>query len=251
MFAQEDSLLGLDNSAVETNRDALTGAISFTNADSDSFARSFGDRNILQVTSIGVVTVPTSISTVELGIQVEAATAAEAQQQVAEQTTSVVDVLENLDVEELQTTSVGLFPVYSFEDDTRTLTGFEGRNTLSFELPNEEAGAAIDAAIEAGANLVQNISFSASDEALGLARLQALQQAVAQAQIEAQTVFNTLDLVSEEIVGIEILSIGASNPIPQPLQFEASLARDATTPIIGSNQTVEATVALNILYSEQ
>jgi uncharacterized protein YggE len=220
MVAENDSLLGVDDSAVETNRDPLTGGISLSNLNSD--------RNILEVTSKGEVTVPTSISTVELGIQVEAATAAEAQQQVAQQATSVVDVLENLDVEELQTTSVRLFPVYSFEDDTRELTGFEARNTLSFELPNESAGAAIDAAIEAGANLVQNISFSATDEDLQQARLQALQQAIEQAQIEAETVFNTLDLVAEEIVGIEILSVGASNPISQPLQFEVAAQRDTT-----------------------
>lgn len=242
MAVDNDSLLGLDDSAVE-NRDPLTGGLSLTNIEDAN--------NILQVTSKGEVTVPTSITTVDLGIQVEAPTAAEVQQQVAEQTTNVVNVLEDLEVQELQTTSVRLFPVYSFENDTRTLTGFEGRNTLSFELPTGEAGSAIDAATEAGANLVQNISFSASDEALQQARLQALNQAVEQAQIEAQTVFNTLGLVSQEIVGIEILSTGASNPIPQPFQFEATASRDATTPIIGSNQTVEATIALDILYSEQ
>ncbi|BAY86400.1 hypothetical protein NIES267_59070 [Calothrix parasitica NIES-267] len=242
MLANNDSLLGLDNSTVE-NRDPLTGGLSLTNIEDA--------KNILQVTSKGEVTVPTSITTVDLGIQVQAPTAAEVQQQVAEQTTNVVDVLENLEVQELQTTSVRLFPVYSFENDTRTLTGFEGRNTLSFELPTEDAGTAIDKATEAGANLVQNISFSASDEALQQARLQALNQAVEQAQTEAQTVFNTLGLVSQEIVGIEILQLGESNPIAQPLQFEASAARDATTPIIGSNQTVQATVSLDILYSEQ
>ncbi len=249
MLAEDDSLLRLEDSTFE-NRDPLTGGISLNNLDSDE-PRLNGDRNILQVTSIGEVTVPTTITTVDLGIQVEAATATEAQQQAAQQTADVVDVLENIDAQELQTTSVRLFPIYSFEDDTRELTGFEARNTLSFELPNESAGAAIDAAIGAGANIVQSISFSASDEALGQARLQALSQAVEQAQIEAQTVFNTLNLVSQEIVGIEILSIGASNPIPQPLQFEASLATDTTTPIIGSDQTVQASVALDILYSEQ
>ncbi|AFY52689.1 hypothetical protein Riv7116_0077 [Rivularia sp. PCC 7116] len=242
MLAENDSLLG-ENSSAATNRDPLTGGISFNNG-IDS------DRNILQVTSIGEVTVPTSITTVDLGIQVEGETANEVQQEVAQQTTNVVDVLEKLQVKELQTTSVRLFPVYSFENDTRTLTGFEAQNTLSFELPNEEAGAAIDAAIAAGANLVQNISFSASDEALKQARLQALNQAVEQAQIEAGTVFNTLNLVSQEIVGIEILSVDESNPISQPLRFEASAARD-TTPIIGSPQNVQATVALDILYSEQ
>ena len=241
MVAENDSLLGLDDSAVE-NRDPLTGGISLTSLEDT--------KNILQVSSRGEVTVPTSITTVELGIQIQAPTAAEVQQQVAEQTTNVVDVLENLEVQELQTTSVQLFPVYSFEDNTRTLTGFEARNTLSFELPNESAGNAIDAAVEAGANLVQNISFSASDEALQQARLQALNQAVEQAQTAAQTVFNTLGLVSQEIVGIEILQLDELNPIAQPLQFEAAMTRD-TTPIIGSPQTVQATVALDILYSEQ
>ena len=241
MLAQDNSLLGFDVSI--ENRDPLTGGISLSNIDSD--------RNILEVTGVGEVSVPTTITTVDLGIQVEAATATEAQQQAAQQTADVVDVLENLDAQELQTTSVRLFPIYSFEDDTRELTGFQARNTLSFELPNEEAGAAIDAAIGAGANLVQNISFSASDEALQQARLQALEQAVEQAQIEARTVFNTLDLIPQEIVGIEILSDGASNPFPQPLEFDASFARDTTTPILGSDSTVQASIALDILYSEQ
>ncbi|MBV6627137.1 MAG: SIMPL domain-containing protein [Rivularia sp. (in: Bacteria)] len=241
MLADNDSLLGENSSAAA--RDPLTGGISFNN-DIDS------DRNILEVTSIGEVTVPTSITTVDLGIEVQGETAQEVQQEVAQQTTNVVDVLEKLEVKELQTTSVRLFPVYSFENDTRTLTGFEARNSLSFELPNQEAGAAIDAAVAAGANQIQNISFSASDEALQQARLQALKQAIEQAQTEAATVFDTLNLVSQEIVGIEILSVGESNPISQPLRFEASAARD-TTPIIGSPQTVQATVALDILYSEQ
>ncbi len=240
MLAGNDSLLSENGSALES-RDPLTGGITFIDTDDIN--------NILEVTGIGEVTVPTTITTVDLGIQVEAATATEAQQQAAQQTADVVEVLESLDAQELETTSVRLFPVYSFEDDTRELTGFEARNTLSFELPNEEAGAAIDAAIEAGANVVQNISFSASDEALQQARLQALQQAVEQALIEAQTVFNTLNLVPEEIVGIEILSVGASNPFPQPLEFDASFARDTTTPIIGGDSTVQASVALDILYS--
>lgn len=238
MFADNNSLQS-DGSAVETTSNPLTGGISKTDADAG---------NILEVSGKGEVTVPTTTTTVDLGVQVQAPTASEAQQEVAQQTANVVDVLENLDAQELETTSVQLFPIYNFEDDTQELTGFEGRNTLSFELPTEEAGAAIDAAVEAGANLVQNISFSASDEALQQARQQALNQAVEQAQTEAQTVLNALDLVPEEIIGIEILSVDESNPFSQPLQFEASAATD-TTPIIGSSQTVEASVALDILYS--
>ena len=237
MLAINDPLLSSNSMSVEESNDPITGGISFTNGDTPY---------ILQVTSQGEVTVPTSITTVDLGIQVQAPTATEAQQELAQQTASVVEVLENLGVQELQTTSVQLYPVYSYEDETERLIGFEGRNTLQFELPTESAGAAIDAAIAAGANLVENISFSASDEALQQARLQALQQAVEEAQIQAGAVFDALDLVPEAIVGIEIL--GASEPIPQPFEL-AQADGAATTPIIGGPQTVEATVSLDILYT--
>lgn len=229
MLAEDNALLNSDDSA---------NNISFTNV---------GDDNILQVTSVGEVTVPATITTVSLGVQAQAATAAEVQQEVSEQTANVVDVLEELDVQELQTTSVQLFPIYSFENETQTLTGFEARNTLQFELPTDEAGVAIDQAIGAGANLVQNISFSASDEALQQARSEALAEAVQFALSEAQTVFNVLDLVPQQIVGIEILSTNQSNPFTPNLGFNADA--EVLTPIIGGSQTVAATVNLDILYT--
>lgn len=237
MLAENDSLLSSDRAAITENSDPLTGGISFTD----------GDR-ILQVTSQGEVTIPTSITTVDLGIQVQAPTATEAQQELAQQSANVIDVLEDLGAQELQTTSVQLYPVYSYEDDTERLIGFESRNTLEFELQTEEAGSAIDAAIEAGANLVENVSFSASDEALQQARQQALTQAVAEAQTQAQTVFNALDLVAEAVVGIEIVSVDETDAFPPLVAFEAD-SSGATTPIIGGPQTVEATVALDILYA--
>ncbi|MCC5667889.1 SIMPL domain-containing protein [Nostoc sp. CHAB 5784] len=206
---------------------------------------------ILEVTGQGEVTVPTTLTEVQLGIQVQGKTSTEVQEEVAQRSAAVVDVLQKLGAQELQTTSIQLNPVYSFEDNTQTLIGFRGLNTLQFELPTVQAGAAIDTAIQAGANLIQDISFTASDEALQQARLQVLSEAVKDAQAQAGAVFSTLQLTPGKIIDIDINS--ASNPSPSPLVFEAlnrtSFAAGSTTPIIGSPQTIEASVSLDIAYS--
>ncbi|MBD2533930.1 SIMPL domain-containing protein [Nostoc flagelliforme FACHB-838] len=203
---------------------------------------------ILEVTGRGEVTVPTTLTEVQLGIQVQGKTATEVQEEVARRSTAVVDVLQNLGAQELQTTSIQLNPVFSFADGTQTLTGFEGLNTLQFELPTDQSGAAIDTAIQAGANVIQNISFTASDEALQQARLQVLSEAVKDAQAQAQAVFSTLKLTPGEIIDIDINS--SDNFSPSPLVFNAdrAFAAGASTPIIGGLQSVEASVSLDILY---
>ena len=205
---------------------------------------------ILEVTGQGRVTVPTTLTEVQLGIQVEGKTATEVQEEVAQRSTAVVDVLQKLGAQELQTTSIQLNPVYSFENNTQTLIGFRGLNTLQFELPTDQAGAAIDTAIQAGANLIQNISFTASDEALQQARLQVLGEAVKDAQAQAGAVFSTLQLTPGKIIDIDINS--TANPSPSPLVFNLGADRAfaaGSTPLIGGPQTIEASVSLDIAYS--
>ncbi|MDZ7993294.1 MAG: SIMPL domain-containing protein [Nostoc sp. EfeVER01] len=206
---------------------------------------------ILEVTGQGEVSVATTLTDVELGIKVQGKTATEVQEQVAQRSTAVVDALQKLGAKELQTTSIQLNPVYSYENGTQTLTGFEGLNTLQFELPTNQAGAAIDKAIQAGANVIQNISFSASDEVLQQARLQVLSEAVKDAKAQAQAVFSTLQLTPGQIIDIDINS--DDNPRPSPLVSNLTAdkvsAAASTTPIIGGSQTIEASVSLDISYS--
>ena len=201
----------------------------------------------MQVTGTGEVTVPTTLAQVQLGVQVQEETATEVTEELAQLSTAVVDVLQDLGAQELQTTSIKLNPVLSFEDDTQRLTGFEGRNILEFQLPTEQAGAAIDAAITAGANIVQSISFTASETALQQARIEALGEAVTSAQTEAGVVLNSLDLVPGEIVNIDINAADIISP--SPLLFGTRVeALDATTPILGGPLTVQANVSLDIVY---
>ncbi|MBN3888027.1 MAG: SIMPL domain-containing protein [Nostoc sp. JL31] len=231
------------------NTDNLTGVRNLGLAIANPFIGSTAPNTpqILEVTGKGEVSVATTLTDVELGIKVEGKTATAVQEQVAQRSTAVVDVLRQLGAQELQTISIQLNPVYSYENGTQTLTGFEGLNTLQFELPTNQSGAAIDKAIQAGANVIQNISFTASDEVLQQARLQVLSEAVKDAKAQAQAVFSTLQLTPGQIIDIDI----NSNDNPRPSPFVSNLITDrvSTTPIIGGSQPVKASVSLDIGYS--
>lgn len=235
-----DTLTGLNNvdSLAISNSDSLTGSKNSAEID---------DRRILEVTGQGKVTVPTALTQVELGVEVEKETASEVQEEVARLSDAVIKELKKVGALELETTEVQLEPVFKFTDNTRERIGFKGRNTLQFQLPTEQAGAAIDRAVKAGANLIENISFIASDTDLEKARLQAIRQAVQDAQIQANEVFKELNLIPREIIEIDIIE--AEIPSPKSLfSSTEAIAFSAATPIIGGSQTIDATVGLDILY---
>ena len=223
-----------------SNGDSLIGNVTPTQTDTS---------NILEVTGRGVVSVDTDTAQIQLGIEVEGATATEVQQEVAQSSSAVVEQLNQLEVEELQTISIDLQPRREFDDSgNSTVVGFTGRNVLQFEVSTEEAGETIDTAIQAGANLIENINFVASESELNQARLEAIQLAARDAQNQADPLFDTLDLTPLEIVDIDIVGLNSPSPRPFMSQLEAA-SFDASTPIIGGSQEVVANVALDISYA--
>lgn len=204
---------------------------------------------ILEVTGTGVVSVDTDTAQIQLGIQVDGATATEVQQEIARSSSAVVEQLNQLEVEKLQTVSINLQPIREFDDlGNSTVVGFTGRNLLQFEVSTEQAGETIDAAIQAGANVIENINFIASDSELNQARLDAIKLAARDAQNLANPLFDTLELTPLEIVDVDILGINSPSPRPFAPQFEVA-AFDASTPIVGGSQEVIAEVALDISYA--
>lgn len=201
----------------------------------------------LNVTGQGTVSIPTSKSLVRLGIQAEGKTAVEVQQEVARRSSAVVELLRSRKVEKLETTGISLNPVYNYQNNRQLLTGYTATNTVSFRLDTAETGKLLDDAVKAGASRIDGISFVATDEAIERARLQVLQQATRDAQKQADAVLSALNLTRRGVVSISINSARA--PMPQPLMRAASLqAESATTPVIGGEQEVRASVTLGISY---
>jgi uncharacterized protein len=199
----------------------------------------------------GIVTIPTTLSQIRMAIEASGKTPNIAQQEAARRSTQVMNYLKAQQVEKLQTTGINLNPTYTYPSNGKPqIVGYTATNSISFRVTTDRAGTILDAAIKSGATRIDGVSFIASDKAIATAQTQALKQATQDAQRQADTVLESLNLKRREIIGIQINS--ASNPNPVPMMenmMRQKVASDAaTTPIVGGEQQVEAGVTLDIGY---
>jgi len=204
----------------------------------------------ITVSGRGTESIPTTLTLVRLGVEVQGKTAAEVQQEAARRSSAVVALLKARNVERLETTGITLNPIYSYTDNTQRLTGYSATNIVSFRIATERIGNLLDEAVKAGATRIDSVSFIATDSAIAQAQQQALREATQDAQQQANAVLNVLNLSPSEVVSIQINNAGTTPPPPIPLarQAEAMADSGATTPIVGGEQQVEATVTLQIRY---
>ncbi len=209
------------------------------------------DRTIrtLVVTGQGDEMIPTTLAQVSLGVEVQADTAVAAQQEAAQRSSAVVEFLRSRNVEKLETTGINLSPRYNYANNEQELVGYTASNTVSFRVATDDAGGLIDDAVRTGATQISGISFVAEDEAIADAQSVALREATEEAQQQADVVLTALGLSRQEVVGIQIN--GASAPVPPPIIYRSALAdraESASSPVIGGEQTVTASVTLEIRY---
>lgn len=200
----------------------------------------------LTVTGQGIKQVPTTITQVQLGVEIKGETAEQVQQEVAQKSSAVIDFLRSRQVEELQTTGVSLQPIYDYNNNDNKLIGYIGTNTVSFRLQTDNMGNLLDEAVRAGATRIDSLSFTAEENAIAEAQKQALRKATEDAKQQADAVLESLNLRSQEVVGIQVNH--ANSPIPQPMAMEMMKAADGSTPVVGGEQTVQASVTLQISY---
>lgn len=200
----------------------------------------------LTVSGEGMVMIPTTLTQVQLGVEVQGKTAEEVQEEAARRTTAVIDLLRSRNVEKLETTGIRLNPTYSYANEQQRLTGYSATNTVTFRLPTEKAGSLMDDAVQAGATRIDGISFVATDAEISKAQQQAVKLAIQDAELQASTVLSTLNLTRREIIGIQVNN--ASIPVPMPVMYKAENVAAPSTPVIGGEQQVRASVTLQISY---
>lgn len=80
----------------------------------------------LSVSGKGDVTIPTTMSQVRLGVEIQGKTAQQVQQQVAQRSQAVVKLLKSRKVEKLETTGISLNPNYTYKDGKQSISGYIG-----------------------------------------------------------------------------------------------------------------------------
>ncbi|GAI83768.1 unnamed protein product, partial [marine sediment metagenome] len=139
----------------------------------------------------GVVTVTPDIATLRLGVEVQAATVAEAQSQAIEAMDEVMEALTDNGVAEkdIQTQyfSIRQITRWDQDDDEEVVIGYRVTNTVTAKIRDvDEAGTVIDAVAAAGGDFIRidSINFSVDDPSAYYE--EAREEAMADAEAKAE-----------------------------------------------------------------
>jgi uncharacterized protein YggE len=207
-------------------------------------ARPEAPARTVTVTGTGEAYAAPDVATLRFSVVSRAEDASGALAANARAATAVRDRLRRAGVaaRDMQTSGLSLGPYYdnssSRSYDQSEIAGYEARNTLTVRLRDlEEAGSVIDAAVAAGANGLDGLSFGIEDQdaLLAEARAAAVEDAREAAALLAEAAGATLG----EVVTITEQGGGGG---PQPMMMRAGIEMDASTPIEGGEQAVSANV---------
>ncbi|HEX6059781.1 MAG TPA: SIMPL domain-containing protein [Gemmatimonadaceae bacterium] len=199
----------------------------------------------IATSAVGESRVTPDRALIDIGVQTRAATAEQAGAENARRVQAVLAALRalGLGADQLSTVNYNVYPETRFEQGDREprIVGYNVVNSVRAELRRQEqVGPAIDAALKAGANVINSLSFYASDPAP--ARRLALQQAVEKARGDAQALAQA---AGGRLGRLLELSTSEGMRPPQPmyrLEARGMAADAASTPIEPGQQTVTVTV---------
>jgi uncharacterized protein len=162
---------------------------------------------------------------------------------------TVIDALKasGLQQNETSTISFSIKPNYNYSKygHRGDLTGFTVSNSIHIESSNiGSVSQWIDNAVQAGANIVNDIYFSVSEEKLQKIKNILLKEAVANAKSKADIVAAAAGINVGGIKSITVEEIGLP-PVPGPL-YTKSISSDeiSSTPILAGEQEISTTVGI-------
>jgi uncharacterized protein len=210
----------------------------------------------VSVSGHGQVNVPPDTASVSIGIDVIQPTLAEAQEQATAQATAVIEALKAAGIadEDIQTAffnvtilrdydaaaAVGTTPESENADPTQ-ITGFEIVNQLQVTVRDTDMlGELLDAAVTAGANSINGVTFSVDDQTA--AASEARRQAVEDARTKAEELAAAAGLTLGPVIA---LAEGTVSPMPPPMPAAAD-AEMAEAQAVVPMQPGTSTVAVDV-----
>jgi len=196
---------------------------------------------ILSTSGQGEAKVTPDRASVMVNVQTRATTAAAAAADNATRTRAVLDALGKLGLskDQLGTEGYTVYPEMQYDKNggAPKVSGYVVTNTVRAETKRpEQAGAIVDAALGAGANLINSLSFYASSIDEG--RRQAIAGAVASARADAEAMAKAAGGTLGSLIE---LSTGSPTIPPRPMYDMAIRSKSAMqveTPVNPGLQTV-------------
>lgn len=231
-----------------TNNHSSSSDISF-DSDWDAYAQYspiIGIRqNIITVSGSASTSADPNQFVVSFGLETQAPTASQATQGNAQKMNAVISAVMDAGIteEEISTSTFSVSPVY--DRDRTFITGYRTSNIVTVETDQlDKASEIIDSAVEAGANRVNNVFFTLSDDLRKRLSDQLIQQAVMDAEMKAELALEPLE---RQIVGVKSVSLDQF-VAPFPVQdVRLGEAAGAPTPIFEGQHQVTMNVTVIFL----
>lgn len=224
-------------------RTGSCGKQSLTYTDSISKEPSETLKTII-VSGTGFTHARPDLALLTVGVRTESKNAQDAQQQNAVKMNSVMDALKTNDVAEddVKTTSYRLEPIMRYDETTPVLVGYLAENVIQVTLKDiTKAGKILDVSVSAGANIIQTIQFTTTNERLNELRSSAIDAAIQDAGQKAAIVARSLGV---ELIGSTEVSLLAGYE-PRPLVYEL---KGAETPILPGELELSVSVQATYAY---
>lgn len=210
--------------------------------------------NIISLSGTGTVKVIPDLVKANLGVEDTAPSASEAQRLNAEKMSSVITALKNAGVSEdkIETSGFSLTPIrkpldkYESGEPVYEVVGYISSNNILVTLSEtSKMGSILDLAVNAGANTVQSVYFTISDDKIAEFSNQATRMAIKDADAKAKLIAESAGVT---IIGPTNINIGGFY-IPREYataKISADVPAPQTSILPGQ---MEVTVTVQVTYA--
>jgi uncharacterized protein YggE len=203
-----------------------------------------GAENTISMSGYAEQKVVPDTATLNIGVVVQSETAKEASDENAAIMSAVMAELKALGLQdkEIRTSYVSVYPVYSYANDTQTITGYSASNSVQITTTKlDNLSEIIDRSTAAGANEIGSISFSVSDEKKKQLSEDLMNEAVADASSKADALSKSLGV---KITGVQTSSISESSG--SRVYYDMAMEEKATGAVSTPIQPGESTVSMSV-----
>lgn len=207
-------------------------------------SRNYMDNSSQQRTMIlagqGMVYATPDVAVIRLGVQTAGNNLLQIQSSNASTMQSIIQALQRMGISDVKTYQYSIDKVYDYEDGRQIDRGYSVRNIIEIRTNNiDMAGSIIDSSVNAGANIVDLITFDVSNREMYYQ--QALNMAVMNAVQKAKSISMNLGTGKNPI----IVQITENSSLPvEPFRRELA----ASTPIVPGNLLIEAFVTTEFVF---